>query len=57
MMSIVIAGLSDDLSMGARMISIALPFGSGTLFYAGAKNSVPARTYSEFFKHFPQAVR
>jgi hypothetical protein len=44
---VVIAGLSDDLSTGALMITIALSFDSGILFCAAAKNSVPARTNSE----------
>jgi hypothetical protein len=42
-----IAGLSADLTTGALMISIALSFDSGILFCAAAKNSVPARMYSE----------
>ena len=47
MCSKVVAGLSDDLTTGALMISIALSFDSGILFCAAAKNRVPTRMYSE----------
>jgi hypothetical protein len=51
---VVIAGLSDDLTTGAEMISIALSFDSGILFCAAARNSVPARMYSESTNIFPR---
>jgi len=51
---VVIAGLSDDLTTGALMISIALSFDSGILFCAAAKNSVPARMDSESTNIFPR---
>jgi len=51
---VVIAGLSDDLTTGAEMISIALSFDSGILFCAAARNSVPARMYFESTNIFPR---
>jgi hypothetical protein len=50
----VIAGLSDDPTTGALMISIALSFDSGILFCAAAKNSFPARMCSESTNIFPK---
>ena len=54
MCSTVVAGLSDDLTIGALMISMALSFDSGILLCAAAKNSVASHVYSESTSIFPR---